>query len=52
VKKEEDVIKTTLQVPRPLWKTIKNMAFDRHVNTNDVVVEALQKAYGNEAKRT
>jgi hypothetical protein len=42
---EED-IKTTLQVPRPLWKIIKNMAFDKHVSTNDLVVEALQKVYG------
>lgn len=47
MKKEENVIKTSLQVPRLLWKTIKNVAFDRGVSTNDVVVEALQKAWSS-----
>jgi len=46
---ENENVKTTLQVPRPLWKKIKSKAFDEHVSTNDLVVKALEKTYGNEA---
>jgi len=43
---ENEDVKTTLQVSRPLWKKIKALAFDRHTSTNELVVEALQKVYG------
>jgi len=45
---DNEDVKTTLQVPRPLWKIIKTLAFDRHTSTNDLVVEALQQIYGGE----
>jgi len=50
--KKNDVITTSLRVPKPLWKIIRNIAFDKNVSINTIVVEALQEKFGNEAKRT
>ena len=47
MKEENDLIRTTLQVPRSLWKVIKNIAFDQKKSTNDLVVVALREKYGN-----
>jgi predicted DNA-binding ribbon-helix-helix protein len=49
-KQKEDLIITSLRVPRPLWKVIRNVAFDRNVSINSVVVEVLNEKFGKEVK--
>jgi predicted HicB family RNase H-like nuclease len=50
--KKENVITTSLRVPRELWRVIRNHAFDRNVSINLIVVETLQEKFGKEAKQT
>lgn len=50
VNKKNNVITTSLRVPRPLWKVIRNIAFDRNVSINTIVVEALREKFGEEVK--
>lgn len=44
--KKENIIITSLRVPRPLWKVIRNIAFDKNVSINTVVVDALREKFG------
>jgi hypothetical protein len=48
--KENDIIITSLRCPKSLWKVVRNLAFDRNVSINTIVVETLQEKFGKEAK--
>jgi len=41
----EEVIKTTLIVPRRLWCKIKVLATEKGLSTNDLVVETLKQKF-------
>jgi hypothetical protein len=47
---KEEIQRTSLYVPIVLWKKIRNLAIDRGKSANDLVIEALEKTYGNEVK--
>ena len=46
---EKTIQRTTLYIPYDLWRKIRKLAFDQKKNANTLVVDALQKIYG-EAK--
>jgi predicted HicB family RNase H-like nuclease len=41
-----ETIKTTLIVPRKLWRKIKILAGDKGVSANDLVIETLEEKFG------
>jgi len=45
----EAIQRTSLYVPIGLWKKIRNLAIEQRKSANDLVMEVLEKAYG-EAK--
>lgn len=45
--KNEDVIHTTLNAPRWLWRKLKVIAGEKGKSTNDLVVETLTEKFGS-----
>ena len=52
MKRDADVVKTTLLMPADLWKAAKIRAMEERVDLRDVLLDALRRYLGHTKKET
>lgn len=49
--REEDRVKATMELPRALWRRVRQQALDEDRKAWEIVVEALERYYAKKEKR-
>ena len=50
VKPQEEIIQSTLRLPRPLWEKINHIAVDKRLSMAQAVIQAISEYCKREAK--
>jgi metal-responsive CopG/Arc/MetJ family transcriptional regulator len=49
---EEEIVKTSILIPRKLWREVKHYAIDKHLTLTEVIQTALREYLQREKEKT
>ena len=51
-KAQEEIVRSTLRLPRPLWEKINHLAIDKRMSMAELVIEAISEYVKKRGKIT